>query len=47
MNLVGRDLKIFEARQGLAIRASWLGWIRMGRLEKTMNVKEGKDNKGG
>ena len=34
-------MKIFEARQGLAIHANQ---IRIGRVEKTRKVKEGKDN---
>ena len=38
-----KDSKIFEARQGLAIHAIQ---IRIGRLEKTRKVKEGKDNEG-
>ena len=37
-------MKIFEAKQGLAIHANQ---IQIGRLEKTRKVKEGKDNEGG
>ena len=37
-------MKIFEARQGLAIHAYQ---IRIGRLERTRKVKEGKDNEEG